>query len=693
MSMRARFPFVLFFFILVPVLSPGQSLKAYLKVADQAYADGDLNAAIFYYQYILKKDPNNRKAIYKYADCSRAMFAYPIAEKYFLSLAKGKKEPTDFDVYHLRLAQVYRGQGKYQDALESYQKYLRQAQPNTELHALAQREVDQTIWAINASQSNRQEIQVIHLSKSINSAYSDFAPSMVSDTLFYSSYRFKRKKDKSKPKRMLTKVLYSVAGKKSKEATQIFGNQDSLHIAHTAFFGGGKYLIYTACEEKLGKIRCDLFLTVRDEKNKWKRGIKLPEGINTAGFTSTQPSLSYDSVSQNLMLLFASDRPEGMGGLDLYRVNLDTAWFCPCKSFKSNQQFDLPAFGKCEPLTPLNTVGNDATPYFQNTSQTYWFSSDARSGFGAYDIYTALMLDDSAKIENAGQPMNSPYNDLYPLPTSDGKSGYFTSNRLGSMYLNAANKACCNDLYSWQRTETPMPKPKSEPRDSTTTVIVPPVSPDLPIKPTLPTVLPNLSSKPLTPAEQLKTFVGLPLYFDNDEPDKRTTRSTSSKTFEQTVTKYLAREAEYGEKFAEGAKTEDAIQEAQASIEAFFANEVRDGYDRLFELTELIHERLLAGERIEVFVKGFTSPRAKSDYNLQLGHRRISSVRNHFIDWQAGTLKAFLDSGQFLVTEASFGETTASTSISDNLKDEKNSIFNPEAARERRVEIIEIKTH
>ena len=66
-------------------------------------------------------------------------------------------------------------------------------------------------------------------------------------------------------------------------------------------------------------------------------------------------------------------------------------------------------------------------------------------------------------------------------------------------------------------------------------------------------------------------------------------------------------------------------------------------------------------------------------------------MRNQFEQYNEGVLQTFLRSGQLRVVKASFGETTARTGISDNLKDERNSIYHPDAARERRVEIVEIR--
>ena len=107
--------------------------------------------------------------------------------------------------------------------------------------------------------------------------------------------------------------------------------------------------------------------------------------------------------------------------------------------------------------------------------------------------------------------------------------------------------------------------------------------------------------------------------------------------------------------------------------------------------SNILLKRLNDGDQVEIFLKGYTSPRAKTDYNLFLSKRRISCVRNHFKTHADGIFKQFLKSGQLIISEKPFGETTASQKISDDLNDQRNSIYSVEASIERRVEIVEIK--
>jgi tetratricopeptide (TPR) repeat protein len=671
-----------------------QSLKAYEKAADKAFATGDYNAAVYYYNYILKQDKTNKSVQLRYAECAVEMYAYPMAEKMLLALAKQKGATAALPNYHLALARAYAGQGKYNDAIKSYDVYLVQSTDEAK-KTTAQQERTNSQWALTQPAPDALTT-VTNPGKNLNSAYSDFAPALRGDTLYYSSYRFARKKNKGNPPKKWTKALVATPGGRGKEANRIFKDQDSVHVAHTAFFPNGHFMIYTQCRDQAdASIRCDLYLTARDDRGRWLPGQRLPDGINAQGATTTQPQVAQGSDG-SLTLYFASDRAGGQGKLDLYSMPLDSAWFCSCKAFSVKKPLVLPDFGAPQALTALNTPANDATPFYHAPTKTLYWSTDGRAGFGGYDVYQSPYPAQQPQPTNAGQPLNTSYHDLYYMVAdSAARSGWMASNRLGSAYLNTNNKACCFDLYQWSRAEPP--KPNTPVPTTPTDTIKPPQTditsvPPLGSTPSGPQKAPTPPLQPPTPQEKMRSFVGLPLYFDNDEPDKRTRRSTTQKTYEATVSAYLAREEAYRQAWAGGARTEDQRAEAESEIASFFDDEVRRGYDRLFELTDFIFERLQAGERVEVFIKGYTSPRAQSDYNEQLGYRRISSVRNHFERWNDGVLKTYLSSGQIVVTQTSFGETTASTLASDRLEDEKNSIYNPVAARERRVEIVEIKT-
>jgi hypothetical protein len=105
----------------------------------------------------------------------------------------------------------------------------------------------------------------------------------------------------------------------------------------------------------------------------------------------------------------------------------------------------------------------------------------------------------------------------------------------------------------------------------------------------------------------------------------------------------------------------------------------------------ILEQYLRDGKQISIFLKGYTSPLASAEYNLKLGKRRISSIQNEFKVFQGGILWKYMESGDLVVAEKSFGEETAPPTVSDDRKNKRKSIYSPEASEERRVEIVEIK--
>lgn len=675
----------LIFVLLSALTANGQSLRSYERAGDDAYKKKDYGAAVQHYATVLKRDNDNLSVLWKYGECARLFYAYGEAEKSYKKIAASKRYLKDYPLLNYRLGEIKKGQGDYAAAIGFFEKFLAEkpakAEPAYFEKALNEIELCRSAQTILAE---NQQVEIKNLGKTINSAYSDFAPVVVGDTLFFSSYRFDKKNDRSKPKSKITKVMISSKGGRAREPGRGFPTTDTAHIAHTAFSPDGHYVVFSVCKNlNAYDIRCELWLTVVDRRNRWLPPVRLPEPINMPGYTTTQPSIGWDAYHQGPVLWFASDRPGGKGELDLWYVPLDTVFFCPCALPMPGKKITrLPRFEQPVNATAVNTPESEGMPFFFAPTQQLYFSSEGWPGFGGYDIFSAKK--DSiqfAEPKNAGPGLNSSYNDVYFYLKPDGQNGYLSSNRPGSLYLDEANKACCNDLWSFKlpkKVETQVPTAE---QDSAITVSAKSPPPDSEIPPPAPT---------LPDPPELQDFVGLPLYFDNDEPDKRTRRTTTRLTYEETVQTYLERQREYRDRFSAGLPDLKA-DEAEALVDNFFENEVRRGYDRLGQLCDLLLARLQNGESIEVLIKGFTSPRAQTDYNLNLGKRRISSVKNQFAAFADGILQPYLRSGQLKITETSFGETTARADISDDLVDERNSIYHPDAARERRVEIVEIR--
>jgi len=138
----------------------------------------------------------------------------------------------------------------------------------------------------------------------------------------------------------------------------------------------------------------------------WLPAVKLNKNINTK-YWESHAFISEDGNQ----LIFASDRPGGFGGLDLY------------VSRKINGEW-----GHAINMGPeINTQFNEDRPFLANLGKTLIFSSQGHENMGGYDLFTSeLQSDGSWKIpKNMGYPLNTPDDNTYFMPSGDGKTGYY----------------------------------------------------------------------------------------------------------------------------------------------------------------------------------------------------------------------------------------------------------------------------
>jgi uncharacterized protein YegP (UPF0339 family)/outer membrane protein OmpA-like peptidoglycan-associated protein len=185
----------------------------------------------------------------------------------------------------------------------------------------------------------------------------------------------------------------------------------------------------------------------------------------------------------------------------------------------------------------------------------------------------------------------------------------------------------------------------------------------------------------VAPGEKMDGFAPVILYFDNDEPNKNTQAVTTSQTYSETYNKYENRKSKF--------ESEADSPEAKTAIAGFFDNEVKKGKTDLVALAAMIAKNLDAGEKVNVTVKGFASPLAKNDYNINLTKRRISSIRNFLAKFEGGKLSKMMD--KITVTEQANGEDSSASGLSDDEKNTKLSIYDLGPSKERRVEIVDVR--
>ncbi len=681
----------IFIFIVFNLLLAGASAQtkaAFIRAGEEAMKKNDFFTAMNHFEEALEFPGSETSIRYQYGEAARQFFAYDLAIQQY-QLVLNDKKADRFPLSKFWLSTAYQSMGQYQKAINGFNDFIKNT-PNQIFKdkAIAARQACE--WALSMVHQPH-DLEITHLDKKVNTPYSEFGAIQQGDTLYYSSYRYRMTRDQTIPKRRTTKVLTQTGTAKGRPLTRKFNETDKL-TAHTSLTPDGQRIYYTICEyTDEVNIRCQIYYRDLDQRNRWGSAQKLPAAINQDGFTTTQPAWGIDPTTQKPVLYFSSDRPGGKGGLDLYQVEITKS-----------------GFGVPLNLTTLNTEEDEITPFYHQKSQSLFFSSMGYQSLGGFDIYQAM--HDGASWEtplHTGYPLNSSYNDIYFTLNADSTEAYISSNRSGSYYLEEKNKACCNDIFL-VKINPPLPVVPNVPENDTTTVvmippvvpemvdttpiaIVPPVvsvpkteEPKIPVVPTTPSIKPPeiVTSPPLvTTVEELKSILPLPLYFHNDQPDARSFLETTKTNYQTTYNDYTQRREEY---------LNAVTKEEKEGVQKFFAQDLENGYTVFLKFVEGMKGQLQSGKKITLTVQGYTSPRAQSGYNLALGKRRIAAVINFFRNYQNGSLMPYLNQGQLMIKETSFGETTAPASVSDLLQDRRNSIYVPAAARERRVELVEI---
>lgn len=173
----------------------------------------------------------------------------------------------------------------------------------------------------------------------------------------------------------------------------------------------GRTMIFTSCNNREGLGSCDLYET-KWEDGRWSEPINLGPLVNSRHWES-QPTLSADGQ----MLIFSSKRPSGKGGADL--------WLSIRNGHGSWQQARLiPGF--------VNSSGDEETPFLHADGQTLYFSSNGHPGMGLLDLFISRWLVDTGWSVplNLGYPINSAEQEQAMTLGLDGKTAFFSSNRL-----------------------------------------------------------------------------------------------------------------------------------------------------------------------------------------------------------------------------------------------------------------------
>jgi len=421
--------------IVILILATGsvysQTQKAFIKAADEAYANKNYYGALKWYSEALEFDEDDPELIYLVAESARNFEAYDLAAEQYKIIADSLGE-NNYPLASFHLGEMYQKLGKYDEAKQYLNMYLSEFSDADSLSTIqASKDIESIDFALSRLEDLDKSAELVQMESEVNTPYSEFGAVKKDDILYFTTMRYAEADSPEIPARSISKI--HTLQDDVNEGIEGEINDSNQLIAHTTFSSDGTVMYYTICDYINSEdVRCDIYSRFVNEDGSFGSKKKLPSPINIDSVTNTQPQVAFDSLLMKDVLYFVSDRAGGKGKLDIY------------KSIIGNND----AFSAPENMESINTGGNDVTPFFHTKTGTLYFSSDGRMGLGGYDVYsiekTKTGFTDPIHMRI---PVNSSYHDLYYVLDNFGEEAYFSTNREGAMYLDPSQKACCFDIY------------------------------------------------------------------------------------------------------------------------------------------------------------------------------------------------------------------------------------------------------
>ena len=415
------------FLVLFAHFGYAQDVKTLIAAGDKFYGKKDYKNAMSSYMSAFEMNPDDALVNFKigltylYSETKSKAASY-IDKAYRLNPAVN----PDID-YHLGIA--FQNTNEFKKAIEHFERFKKKKK---ELGSIADEKIAECHIADSLSQ-NELNVIIENLGNAVNTPYNDYSPIISADgnTLIFTSNRT------DDPARAKANANYEDIYVSTKTASGwtapklISANVNIKYNDAAASLSPDGKTLFLYYEEGEG----DIYISTLNG-DQWSKPEPLNKNINTAMFWETCASVSADGKK----LYFASNRPGGIGELDLYVSQLDGKG----------------QWGKAVNLgAVVNTPENEDSPFIHHDGVTLYFSSDGHPSLGNSDIFISEFKNNKwSKPENMGWPLNSWEYDGFFTLSPDKKKGYFSTVKEGG--LGDA------DIYSIAFLE-PKYKPKPKP--------------------------------------------------------------------------------------------------------------------------------------------------------------------------------------------------------------------------------------
>ncbi|HEX8515699.1 MAG TPA: hypothetical protein VF868_05820 [Bacteroidia bacterium] len=385
--------------------------------ADKKFIAGNYEAALDDYLELLDKDSKSDKYNYNIAICYlntniNKSKAIPYLE---ILTHKPKFDPNAMYL----LGRAYHYANRFDDAIRSYNVFKQTGRGNADNLADVDRQIQ---FCINAKELMKFPLNVTfeNLGANVNSPYADYYPFVPSDESFI-IYNTRRpdegaaiaKEDGSYLSAIYVSKVTEGAFAKAKNIGPPISKKDGEQEIIGLSASGEIMLLYYTNLKGVG----DIYITNTDKNKSFRSAERLADNINSPKAEEIAACISNDGN----MLYFASNRPGGSGGTDLYMSRkLPNGEWGPAQNMG----------------TDINTPFDEDFPNITNDGKAMYFSSNGHTSMGGYDIFKAEMNETSHQFsnpKNVGFPINTTEDNFNFRLSNNGRFGYMAALREGGL--------------------------------------------------------------------------------------------------------------------------------------------------------------------------------------------------------------------------------------------------------------------
>jgi outer membrane protein OmpA-like peptidoglycan-associated protein/tetratricopeptide (TPR) repeat protein len=412
--MKNLFLIIILFAYSLSIFAQNNSNKI-TKKAQQLYSqgldaaqDGDFTKAINLLREAIKNSPTYRDAHLSLAGIYGELKNYDGA---ISNYEKGRTLDTIyFKDYNLPYSINLAGKGEFEKALVAVKEFLTDPELNESSRKAGQYRKRCYEFAIDyakAQTNSDYKFEPKNLGDHINSPVSEYFPAITIDNkeLVYTRRVNNRNED------FYGSLFVNGSWNKAESLPGDINteqNEGAQNISQD-----GQWLIFTGCNFPDGYGSCDLYISYLT-KDGWSAPQNLGSKINTDAWESA-PCLSPDKRD----LYFASRRPGGYGGSDLY-----------VSHYQLNGKWSTPENLGAE----VNTSGDESCPFMHADGHTLYFTSNGHPGYGGDDLFLVRKGPKGqwSNPQNLGYPINTIENEGSLVITADGVNAYYASDRSDS---------------------------------------------------------------------------------------------------------------------------------------------------------------------------------------------------------------------------------------------------------------------